>query len=201
MVEYTSIQLQLIAPLLDGEGEVPLDSADYLITITSPVLSTPGFAITAPVKLTKRLRLNQIAYLKLLPSNQTIPALKYKVTYARAKTAATILAKEEWIVPLPPVPLVTELKLEPDSLTYDLPINFRTLVDLQANVTLPSYQVYQNRLIFLVAPPQLTARLTYNTYLTRADVVYQPTTWHRKQPSSAQQQASFQTGADSFFLF
>jgi len=179
-IVYTPVRLQIISPILDADTGAALDDRHYLIKIKCPQLYNLSNQQALPTTIVKELQIGQQLTLLLLPSDQTIPRGKYTVTYAYKSKPQQILETEEWVVPIPPIPSRSLLSLVPETLTYDLPFDFYTLVDLQVGpegTPIPPYKIYNHQIIFDFPPILQTVYLDYTRVMMRADIVYLPSTW------------------------
>lgn len=181
---YAAVRLKVAAPILDLDDN-SLTSTQYLITILCPSVAGAGAEISLPTKLTKKLQLNQEWKLRLLVSNNTIPSSKYIVTYADAAAPKKILSRERWVVPANFKPKRTVIDLVPGTLVYDLPTDFDSLISLRLVNLVSTYEIVNNQLVIANVTNSAIADLSYSSYLTRADLLYLPTTWKRNQNQSA----------------
>jgi hypothetical protein len=181
---YAAVRLKVAAPILDLDNN-SLTNTEYLVTILCPSVAGAGAEISLPTKLTKKLQLNQEWKLRLLVSNNTIPSSKYIVTYADAAAPKKILSRERWVVPANFKPKRTVIDLVPGTLVYDLPTDFDSLISLRLVNLVSTYEIVNNQLVITNVTNSAIADLSYSSYLTRADLLYLPTTWKRNQNQSA----------------
>jgi hypothetical protein len=181
---YAAVRLKVAAPILDLDNN-SLTNTEYLVTILCPSVAGAGAEISLPTKLTKKLQLNQEWKLRLLVSNNTIPSSKYIVTYADAAAPKKILSRERWVVPANFKPKRTVIDLVPGTLVYDLPTDFDSLISLRLVNLVSTYEIVNNQLVIANVTNSAIADLSYSSYLTRADLLYLPTTWKRNQNQSA----------------
>jgi hypothetical protein len=168
---YSIVEFQFIPSIMDSLGFLLDPKTKYSIKIETPPLVLNGVEQILPTTILKLFSLNEKVVLFLLPSDSTVPTLKYKVSYFKIGERQPLLI-ESWVVPQALNGAQFSLKVGPDNSAYDLPANFWEFKSLISGIPLPEYSIANDRLNFAFNPPETQIQLLYTGKYTRADVVW-----------------------------
>lgn len=168
---YSVVEFQFVPSVMDTLGFVLDTKTKFSIKIEVPPLVLNKVEQILPTAIVKQFSLNEKVVLFLLPSDSTVPTLKYKVSYFKIGERLPLLT-EYWVVPQALNNGQFSLRIGPDNLAYDLPMNFWEFKSLVSGVTLPEYSIDKSSLNFSITPPETQIQLLYTGKYTRADVIW-----------------------------